>query len=79
MNGDRFEQIVEKQTRHDDWGIAVVSADQVLALLRKEHAEVLRMVKDEMVEVEGPMGRAHNQTVERILAALDMRARGGVK
>lgn len=51
MKGDRFEQIVEKQTRHDDWGIAVVSADQVLALLRKEHAAVKRMVEKRLVPI----------------------------
>lgn len=42
---DRFERIVRKEQRHDDWGIAVVSAEDVIKLLRNEHAWVRRMVR----------------------------------
>lgn len=42
---DRFERMVRKEQRHDDWGIAVVSAEDVIKLLRNEHAWMRRMVK----------------------------------
>ena len=75
MKGDQFDD-----TAFRLWGKhGQLSWNLVAKLLRKEHAAVRRMVKDEMVEVAGPMGRAHNQAVERILAALDKRAKGGAK
>lgn len=41
---DRFERVVRKVQRHDEWGIAIVSADDVVKLLRKEHARVKRVL-----------------------------------
>jgi len=43
---DRFERRVRKEQRRDDWGIAVVSAEDAIKLLRKEHAWMKRMVGD---------------------------------
>lgn len=42
---DRFERAVRKNQRHDEWGIAIVNADDVSKLLRKEHAWMRRMVE----------------------------------
>lgn len=76
MKGDRFEKLTY---RPEGWHEqqSMESIEQWAAkLLRTEHAAVKRMVKAEMVEVAGPIGRAHNQCVERIPAALDRRAKG---
>ena len=78
MKRGRFEKMVEKRTRKDDWGIAVVSADEVLALLRKEHAAVRRMVKSFYVP-RSYNTTVHNGLIDDMLAALNKRAKGGTK
>lgn len=45
LNPDRFEKMVRKEQRRDDWGIAVVSVEDVINLLRKEHAWMRRQVQ----------------------------------
>lgn len=41
---DRFERMVRKEQRHDDWGIAIVPVDDAIRLLRNEHVWMRRMV-----------------------------------
>lgn len=91
MKGDRFEKMVEKQTHHDDWGIAVVRADKVLALLRKEHAAVKQMVRKKLhadpassgtsltVNAAEHFDAGYEYACTDILAALAMRAKGWTK
>lgn len=42
---DRFARMVREEQQRDDWGIAVVSVEDVIKLLRKEHAWMRRMVR----------------------------------
>ena len=41
---DRFERAVRKNQRHDEWGIAIVNADDVSKLLRNEHRWMRRQL-----------------------------------
>lgn len=45
MKGERWEKAIAKVERPDDWGIQVISSSDVRALLRRQHAAVVRMVK----------------------------------
>jgi len=49
---DRFERAVLAVQRHDDWCIPVVSADEAMKLLRKEHAWMRRLIKKAAASVE---------------------------
>lgn len=42
---DRFERMVEKVQRTDDWGIDNVSSHDVIKLLRCQHATIVQRVK----------------------------------
>lgn len=69
---DRFERAVRKNQRHDEWGIDIVNADDVIKLLRKEHAWMRRMVKK--VDAWACQELADNDdVVSEILKQLDQR------
>ena len=71
MKGDRFEKMVEKLTYR---GVIIAEAEAI-ALLRKEHAAVRRMVKK--IRPDGDDGSGfmcgYNEAKNDILAALDRR------
>lgn len=71
---DRFERMVRKEQRHDDWGIAVVSAEDVIKLLRNEHAWMRRMVHEEAKKALDDMPfMGDGDVIENILKRLDQR------
>lgn len=41
---DKFERMVEKHSRPDDWCIPVVNRDQAVKLLRAQHRAFVRLV-----------------------------------
>ena len=83
MKGDRFEKIVE-----DTFGpTQTLLRGEAIALLRKEYAEVRRMVikylklnyHGKLPKYEGTPVHGYRTACNDILAALDKRAKGGRK
>lgn len=72
---DRFERAVRKNQRHDDWGIAIVNADDVSKLLRNEHAWMRRQLQaiSKIKFEEGPLKTGIDTVIEEMVYRLDQR------
>lgn len=72
MKAERWEEQIGKVERADDWGIPVISSDDVRTLFRRQHAAFVRLVERCQCDPEDgqTVENGYNQAKADILTAL---------